>query len=44
MHNSKEKHRLNVMDLLTDIKEMKKTEYRLSSNSRKKKKGKGISK
>ena len=38
MHNSRVKHRLNVMDLLTDIKEMKKTEYRLSSNSGKKRK------
>ena len=33
VYNSREKHRLNKMDLLTAIKEIKKTEYRLSSNS-----------
>ena len=38
VYNSREKHRLNIMDLLTDIKEIKKTEYRLSSNSGKKRK------
>ena len=32
-----EKHRLNIMNLLTDIKEIKNTEYCLSSNSGKKK-------
>ena len=37
VYNSREKHRLNIMDLLTDIKEIKKTEYHLSSNSGKKK-------
>ena len=36
VYNSRENHRLNIMDLLTDIKEMKKIEYRLSSNSGKK--------
>ena len=38
VYNSREKHRLNMMDLLTDIKEMKKTEYRLPSSSGKKRK------
>ena len=37
VYNSREKHRLNIMDLLTDIKEIKK-EYLLSSNSGNKKK------
>ena len=37
VYNSREKHRLNIIDLLTDIKEIKKTKYRLSSNSEKKK-------
>ena len=36
-HNSREKHRLNIMNLLNDIQEIKKTEYSLSSNSEKKK-------
>ena len=36
VYNSREKYHLNIMDLLTDIKEIKKTEYRLSSNSEKK--------
>ena len=36
VYNSRGKHRLNIIDLLTDIKETKKTEYRLSSNSIKK--------
>ena len=38
VYNSREKHRLNITDLLTNIKEIKKTEYRLSSNSGKKRK------
>ena len=38
VYNSREKHRLSIMDLLTDIKEIKKTEYRLSSNSGNKRK------
>ena len=38
MYNSKEKHRLNIIDLLTDIKEIKKTEYLLSSNNGNKRK------
>ena len=29
VYNSKEKHHLNVIDLLTDIKEIKKIEYRI---------------
>ena len=33
MYNSREKHCLNIMDLLTNIKEIKKTGYRLSSNN-----------
>ena len=37
VYNSREKHRVNKMDLLIDIKEIKKTEYCLSSNSEKKK-------
>ena len=37
VYNSREKHRLNIMDLLTNIKGIKKTEYRLSFNSGKKK-------
>ena len=37
VYNSRKKHRLNIMDLLTDIKEIKKTEYSLSFNSGKKK-------
>ena len=37
VYNSREKYHLNIMDLLTDIKEIKNTEYRLSSNSEKKK-------
>ena len=32
------KHRRSIMDLLTNIKEIKKTEYRLSSNSGNKRK------
>ena len=36
VYNSREKHRLNIMDLLIDIKEIKKAEYCLSSNSGKK--------
>ena len=36
VYNSREKHRVNKMDLLIDIKEIKKTEYCLSSNSEKK--------
>ena len=31
------KHCLNIIDLLTDIKEIKTTEYRLSSNNEKRK-------
>ena len=31
VYNLREKHRLNLMDLLTNIKEIKKTEYCLSS-------------
>ena len=38
VYNSREKHRLSIMDLLNDIKEIKKTEYRLSSNSGNKRK------
>ena len=38
VYNSREKHRPSKMDLLTDIKEIKKTEYRLSSNSGNKRK------
>ena len=38
VYNSRDKHRLNIMDLLTDKKEIKKTEYCLSSTSGKKKK------
>ena len=38
VYNSREKPRLSMMDLLTDIKEIKKTEYRLSSNSGNKRK------
>ena len=38
MYNSREKHRLNRMDSLTDMNEIKKTEYRLSSNSGNKRK------
>ena len=37
-YNSREKHRRSIMDLLTNIKEIKKTEYHLSSNSEKKRK------
>ena len=37
VYNSREKHRLNIINLLTDIKEIKKTEYRLSSNNEKRK-------
>ena len=37
VYNSRENHHLNIMDLLTDIKEIKKIEYRLSSNSGEKK-------
>ena len=33
MYNSREKHCPNMMDLLNDIKEIKKTKYCLSSNS-----------
>ena len=37
VYNSREKHCLNIMDLLTDInKKRQNTEYRLSSNSEKK--------
>ena len=32
------KHHLNMMDLITEISERKKTEYRLLSNSEKKRK------
>ena len=35
VYNSREKGCLNIMNLLNDIKEIKKTEYRLSSNSEK---------
>ena len=38
VYNSREKHCISIMDLLTNIKEIKKTEYRLSSNSGKKRK------
>ena len=38
VYNSRERHRLNIMDLLIDLKETKKTEYRLSSNSENKRK------
>ena len=38
VYNSREKHRLNIMDLLTDIKESENTKYLLSSNSGEKKK------
>ena len=38
MYNSEEKHRLSIMDLLSDIKEIKKTEYHLSFNSGNKRK------
>ena len=38
MYNSREKHRLSIMELLRDIKEIKKTEYRLSFNSGNKRK------
>ena len=38
VYNSREKHPQKIMDLLTNIKEIKKTEYRLSSNSGKKRK------
>ena len=38
VYNSREKHRLSIMDLLTDIKETKKTEYHSSSNSGNKRK------
>ena len=36
MCNSMEKHRLNILEVLADIKEIKKTESRLLSNSEKK--------
>ena len=35
VYNLREKHRLNVLDLFTDMKDKKKTEYRLSSNNEK---------
>ena len=38
VYNLRERHRLNIMDLLTNVKEIKKTEYRLSSNSGEKRK------
>ena len=38
VYNSRGKHRLSIMDLLTDMKEIKRTEYRLSSNSGNKRK------
>ena len=38
MYNSREKHGLNIKDLLNDIKEIKVTEYRLSSKCEKKRK------
>ena len=38
VYNSKEKHGLNIIDLLTNMKEMKKIKYRLSSNSERRRK------
>ena len=38
MYNSSEKDHLNIMDSLTEIKELKKNEYRSSSNSGNKRK------
>ena len=38
VYNSREKHCVSIMDLLTNIKKIKKTEYHLSSNSGKKRK------
>ena len=35
-YDSREKHRLNIINLLNDINKIKKTEYHLSSNSEKK--------
>ena len=32
VYNSRRKHRLNIMNLLNNIKQIKKTEYRLSPN------------
>ena len=37
VYNWREKHRLNIMNLLTNIKEIKKTEYSLSFNRKKRK-------
>ena len=36
VYNLREKHRVNMMNLHNSIKEIKKTEYRLGSNSQKK--------
>ena len=38
VHSSRETHCLNIMNLLSDLKVIKKKKYRLSSNSEKKRK------